>query len=61
MDGKYVIYEGFFKKTSRLAFFLHSSQYISTIKYVIVSVLAKKKKKIPPFGAVKYTESKADT
>lgn len=55
-----VTYEGL-KKILCLAFFLHLSQYISTIKYVIVSALAKKKKKIPPFGAIKYTELKAET
>lgn len=56
-----VTYEGL-KKILCLAFFLHLSQYISTIKYVIVSALAKKKKKkILPFGAIKYTELKAET
>jgi len=36
----------------------HLNQYISTVKYVRVSVLAKK---MPPFGAIKYSELKADT
>ena len=49
-----------FKNTSLSCIFPSFEAAHSTIKYVTVPVLAKKKK-ISPFGAIKYTELKADT
>lgn len=43
MDGKYITCKGFLKiELLSLAFSLHLKQSISTIKYITVSVLAKK-------------------